>query len=801
MATPPAIKISNREFLEALAGKDWPRVPIAWGENTWWVKPAGENIDKPDVETSNYFCVSLFDCPPGAKFRRTKELFERQFVFVIDDVGTKLNEAAVRATMPLSTYELETSPNNWQFGYKLALGTDARALEALVSAIVDDPEINPSLADPGMKGVTRVVRLPVGSNNKEKWVTDGKGWPHRLTVWSPGVAYTVAQLALSLGVDLGEKALEKFKGAGGTRKATEEELAADGLMRLFDARGMILDPNINDNGFVTVVCPWADSHSDARNEAGYRPGRRGFQCHHGHCETRTMVDLDRWAHETATPQERAELFGEVFPDTPGDDDRISKIAQAATGAEAAKAKEHAATRKAAQEENNVKVKPIAAKWTFVYQLGKFGYTVDGVLYDEKNFNRMNTAVSDYGSSGKSTAAAMFLNSTETVRCRTATYYPGRPMIYEDPHDGTNIFNTWRPGPVSPWAFDMSEDDIKPWLDHAAYILPDPVAREKLLQWCAFVIQNPGKKINWAYLLIGPQGIGKDTLLFPIWEIVGSDNYKQVNPKMMESQFNEWAEKQVIILPELPSFHKQDVYDWLKEYVAPGAPEFNVNKKNQTPYSIPNLQNWFLFSNHEDALKLEDDDRRFFVYASPAEKREPAYYTGLRNQGKGLFEDAVFQSKLYAWLLDYDLADFNPGEAPPMTDAKARMMEETRHPVDRWMDEQFDGGKYEGRKLIQTSEILSDVQSSGRHNGVANDVARTINQTRIGRWFRKKGWRQLGRRRLPTYGRVWLWVAPLEPFELIDQLYPSQLEARYLKDAGLPVPAVVGGETGKTDSPF
>lgn len=327
------VQITNEEFLKALAGDDWERVPISWGENSWWVRQAGKHITKPTVETSNYFTVSLFKPAGDGKFARKKELFERQFVFVIDDVGTKLREGVLRGTLPEPTYILETSPGNFQWGYKLNNGTDARAMDALVVAIVDDPEINPSLKDPGMKGVTRVARLPVGSNNKDKWKdAEGKGWPHRMAVWRPEIAYSVEDLAFWLGVDLSPVALERFKDIAGARRATAGELEADPILKLFDMKEMLLDATPNDNGFVSVVCPWADEHSDSRNEAGYLPGSGGFKCHHGHCESRNMNDLREWIAQECSDEfsaAQAETLRDIFEASPIDWDAVARIAAVA----------------------------------------------------------------------------------------------------------------------------------------------------------------------------------------------------------------------------------------------------------------------------------------------------------------------------------------------------------------------------------------------------------------------------------------------------------------------------------------
>ena len=787
MAAP--IKITNKEFVQALAGDDWERVPISWGEDSWYVRPAGKNIDKPAIETSNYMTCSIFRPAEDGRFARKKELFERQFVFPVDDVATKINEGALRLTMPPATYELETSPGNFQFGYKLIGAADARKLAAVVDAIVGNKTINPPGTDPGMKGVTRVARLPVGSNNKEKVrkANGGKGWPHRLWVWEPSRAYTIEELADWLDVDLSEAALARYRDAGSTRRATAEEMTADPILRLFDMKGMLVDPEPNDNGFVTVLCPWRDEHSAGAENAGYLPGLGGYKCHHGHCESRGMTELKAWFAENVTPEEQTRALIETFGPVPPEDDPLLV-------AEVARAE---ARHKAKIEKNRATVEEVLADWAFVVDLHRFGSVKENALYPEKTFNALNPDLAPYGASGQKSAAAAFINDLHGPHCKTAAYEPGKTPIFIGAEDGRAVFNTWRPGAVRRWSIDdVTDADVAPWLDHVSYILPDETARLMFFRWCAFIVQRPGEKINWAYLLIGNQGVGKDMLLRPLYGIIGEKNYVSISTDDIEGSWTDWAEHQVIVVEELPSFHKRDVYDWLKRYVALGTPGFRVNKKNTPQYVVRNLQNWFIFSNHEDALALEADDRRYFVYASPVEKRGPDYYTPLVD----LFESPSFQSRLFDWLLRFDISDFNPGEAPPMTTAKARMMESTRHPADQWLDDQFDGGKFEGRRLLQVHAILSDALTAGKYGGAPPDVVRGLNQTRVGRWLRKKGWLQMDRRRLPTLGRARLWVAPMESFTLLTQLSAEALEARYVRDAGS-VAAGGGGKKNSSDEPF
>lgn len=418
------------------------------------------------------------------------------------------------------------------------------------------------------------------------------------------------------------------------------------------------------------------------------------------------------------------------------------------------------------------------KYLYLIQPNRIVDRETGETFSRQAFDAAQTQIADCGKTGLKSAFATFMNSGAQTAF-SMSYRPGRPEIYADEDTGEDFFNLWRPSGIEP-AKHVTHEDVRPWLDHVDYIFPDETARRMFLSWCAFIVQRPGEKINWAYLLIGKQGVGKDMSLRPIYGIIGHKNYTSVSTDDITGQWTDWAEHQIVVVEELPSFHKRDVYDWLKRFVATGTPHFRVNKKKIAQYKVRNLQNWFIFSNHEDALALEADDRRYFVYASPVEKKSSDYYGPLVR----IFDDAAFQSKLYGWLKRYDLAAFDPGEAPPMTEAKIRMLEETRNPVDRWLDEQFDGGKFDGRKIIQASEILADVALASKYGGAPADVARSINGTRAGRWLRQNGWWQMEQRRLPALGRVRLWISPTEPAGLIGQLSPEALEVRYRKDAAL-----------------
>ena len=160
---------NNRDFLELVFGEDWPYAEVcsvpALGQDEdyksyWNTRPAGSCVHTLDPDWNNYFCVSTMTVP-GV---RRKSHFKALRVLVVDDVGPKVDPAVALNVLGKPTYQIETSPGNQQWGYVLDPPiTDLARAESLILRTIQ------ALADgkdPGMAGVTRLMRLPFGTNTK-----------------------------------------------------------------------------------------------------------------------------------------------------------------------------------------------------------------------------------------------------------------------------------------------------------------------------------------------------------------------------------------------------------------------------------------------------------------------------------------------------------------------------------------------------------------------------------------------------------------------------------------------------------
>lgn len=78
----------------------------------------------------------------------------------------------------------------------------------------------------------------------------------------------------------------------------------------------------------------------------------------------------------------------------------------------------------------------------------------------------------------------------------------------------------------------------------------------------------------------------------------------------------------------------------------------------------------VFSNHVDALPLAETDRRFYVIENPSAPRDPVYYQRIYS----LLKDPGFIESVRQYLRTFDLAGFDVGARPPMTDAKRVLLD-------------------------------------------------------------------------------------------------------------------------------
>lgn len=286
--------ISNSVFISAIFGDSAPNchvtdfmydpgaIPDSEHLRSW---AGGYFSNYRFTEGSNqYFTVSTFAPDDAGKARRRKALFLKTHCIVLDDVREKLDVEAAKK-LPPPSWVLETSPGSEQWGYILNEPATERAhVENLLDGLVAKG-LAPDGKDPGMKGVTRYVRLPDGYNRKASKMVNGQPFKCRMLVWQPHVKTTLEAMAAVFNIDLYAQRRE-------SRVDGASAVSDHPLLQIPD---IIHIKEVRSDGRYDITCPWVAEHTGAvDNGAAIFTNAdltMGFKCHHGACQHRTGGDL------------------------------------------------------------------------------------------------------------------------------------------------------------------------------------------------------------------------------------------------------------------------------------------------------------------------------------------------------------------------------------------------------------------------------------------------------------------------------------------------------------------------------
>ncbi|TQE97093.1 MAG: hypothetical protein FKY71_16325 [Spiribacter salinus] len=260
----------------------------------------------------------------------------------------------------------------------------------------------------------------------------------------------------------------------------------------------------------------------------------------------------------------------------------------------------------------------------------------------------------------------------------STWWPGEPQIIRDRIasqegirrlPGAQILNHYTPAdPVG------EPGDPTPWIEHVRRIYPEEA--EHLFDWCAYTLQNPGRKINHGIVLAGEQGIGKDALLTPLRWGVGDHNTREVGADKVLEPYNPWVKSVLLVINEVKPReigHKAAQFqEALKPLLAAPPDVLALSEKYQRTLYVPNITHVVMTTNDALGMFLDSGDRRVFVAQSPANRLSDAAAHELWEALRGGAAAGAIQ-----WLLDRDVSHFAARTPPPMTAAKQQIIDAGR----------------------------------------------------------------------------------------------------------------------------
>lgn len=727
---------SNAEFLTALFGDDarWAhvtdfgydpsRIPAekhlaAWKGDYFSRYRFGES-------TNQYFTVSTFYADEKGVARRRKALFRATHVIVLDDVREKLPIEQVNL-LPQPSWILETSAGSEQWGYILTEPCTGRArVENLLDGLVERG-LAPDGKDPGMKGVTRYVRLPNGINNKANKLVNGQPFKCRLLRWEPFIRVTLEDLAAPFAVDLDRPRREgRIDGAA----AVEDH-------PLLQVPDLVHIKEVRSDGRFDVTCPWVEGHTD-RDDSGAAiftnaDGSIGFKCHHGSCQHRTGRHLLQFIEEQI-PGFTAGLTGWRFqrdmqaivppaaavpapppaapaptpPASPQDSLAAAFCTLRSTDPFSQEAREIAGKLLQAVDQlpamdkthwqNEIRdvmrwtrsefktiLQGLREEW-YISKSSNLNFFDEVVFVAEQNqfFDRKKRifysaeAYQNTYAHLDPEARKQALQGGYVTKVDKLDYAPLMPPVFSE--GGVTYANSW----TAEHEVEGVPGDVSWYLQHFDHLGWGPY-RKHFLQYLAFTLRHPDVKINHMMILGSTEGTGKDWLLYPINKAMG-ENGCIISGEDLLSDFHDH-----LLTTKWLHINETELGD-RREAIAIGAklkplaaaPPFKlrVNQKNIKPIWVRNIVNGVMTTNSQLPFRLNGESRRFFALWTHLNPRgadgnvQPEWAAYWRQRWQWMTNGGA-EAVIHYLRHQVDLSDFDPGVAPPVTDFLRDMVEASK----------------------------------------------------------------------------------------------------------------------------
>lgn len=242
--------------------------------------------------------------------------------------------------------------------------------------------------------------------------------------------------------------------------------------------------------------------------------------------------------------------------------------------------------------------------------------------------------------------------------------------------------------------------------------------EVLISWMAFQVQQPGRKVRWAPVIKGVQGDGKTLLGRVLSACLGMPNVKIVGPQVLGTSFQDWAHGACVAVLEeirLSGHNRFEVLDTLKPYVTNN--EISIHPKGAKPFDVINTQNYLAFTNHSDALPIDETDRRWFVIFTPMNS-----IADLENVvgDLGAYFDSIYDpleklaGEVRKWLMEWQLhPEFKPNGRAMETTEKASMIAMSVSSEEDFVREAIrQGGEGIGAQVVVVGSLVAAVNSMG-----------------------------------------------------------------------------------------
>jgi len=274
------------------------------------------------------------------------------------------------------------------------------------------------------------------------------------------------------------------------------------------------------------------------------------------------------------------------------------------------------------------------------------------------------------------AVTYLMRNNLIPRVDAKMYWPGFGSIFTDTGTGLTHLNTYEKDGAEPCgALDADgQAVVDRFLQHLTLTVGVERERRIVLDFMAFVYQNPGKRVQWALLLKGIEGNGK-SYFFRVMQALLGRQASVVSTTAIDSAFTGWAEGSILACVEeirISGVNKYAILDKMKPIISNDT--IPVVHKGKNEKHIPNFTSYMMMTNHADAIPVGDNDRRYCVIFTRQTRKEDLFLELGGKEGASAYFGELFgdlerrPDALARFFTDYKVsADFSPAGRAPETE--------------------------------------------------------------------------------------------------------------------------------------
>ena len=276
--------------------------------------------------------------------------------------------------------------------------------------------------------------------------------------------------------------------------------------------------------------------------------------------------------------------------------------------------------------------------------------------------------------------------------------------------GARVINRCHIPPVD-MDLEIDEERLEIWQEHIDYLFPVEKERDWFHKWIAISLQFPQKRCPVTPLHISlAHRTGRGFVVKVLRALIGKHNITKAKIESMvgerKSQYTDYLNRSLFCFVE-------EVYDGKKRYGITDEmrdilteDSLNLNLKYGSNGTYDVFCNFFMMSNHADALVLPPDDERIHVLTGPTKSRGPQWF----DQLYAWLEDPENIWHLRAWYHQMEVKWAAPEfQNAPRTEGRERMMALSTSESDMRIQSVLDN--FEGNWA--TIKELVDLANEGR----------------------------------------------------------------------------------------